>query len=145
MRSASFDERDYYFSLLGLNFEVLQDFIWLNSVTVLNKDRQLQTIRRDWATRREVLLLNINREMRALEARRIESVRLYDEGLVAPLLQPELVDNAYREMADEQRRFNNRLLSVDSQIRNYQIRADILSRVIRHCFPDCEVGANPYL
>ena len=102
-------------------------------------------MRCDWVTRREILRLSIDREERALEAHRIEAVRLWDEGLPAPLLQPELVDIAYRELADEERRLYDRFRAAATSVRNYRVRADIIMRIIRERYVDHEVEFNPYL
>jgi hypothetical protein len=139
------DEDAYYLSHLGFSFHQLEDLFWRNEAIAQNVERQLQDMRCIWVTRREILRLNIGREEMALEARRIEAVRLWDERLPAPPIRPELVDLAYRERADEERRLNDRFVAAACSIRNYRIRATIISRIIREFYPANEVGRNPYL
>ena len=139
------DEDAYYLSHLGLSFHQLEDLLWQNQAIAQNVEWQLQDMRCIWVTRREILWLNIGREERALEARRIEVVRLWDERLPAPPIQPELVDLAYREQADEERCLHDRFIAAASSVQNYRVRATIISRIIREFPPANEVGRNPYL
>jgi len=139
------DEDAYYRRHLGASFEELQELHWDSAAAAIADARRLQDMRCDWAQRLEIMRLNVGRQERAYETRRLAAVQAWSQGLPAIWTHAGLMDRAHNELDDERERYSRIFAAATISVRSHRTRAEIALRIIRERHPDRRVGSNPYI